>query len=50
MVPDLFIFAAEVFSSQDASLPEQCSMYRRSIYSGRQAAALRALFSLTCDG
>lgn len=49
MVPDLFIFVAEVFSSCDASLPEQCSIHRRFIYSGRQAAVLSALFSLCCD-
>lgn len=49
MVPDLFIFLAEVFSSEDASLLEQDSIYRRFIYSGRQAAVLSALFSLCCD-
>lgn len=37
MVSELFIFAAEAFPSEDASLPQQsCSMYRGLIYSGEQ--------------
>lgn len=37
VIPDLFIFAAEVFPSEDPSLPQQtCSMYRGLIYSGEQ--------------
>lgn len=37
MVPELFVFAAEVFPSEDASLPQQsCSMYRGLIYSCEQ--------------
>lgn len=37
VVPQLFIFAAEVFPSKDASLPQQsCSIYRGLIHSGEQ--------------